>query len=151
MFLELAFRDAILIRSFVFLLGACFFSIFVMVTKTLPTGSGSLRLGKRGVIITLGIHLFIIFLCTVIFIFRVTTINNFVYNGIKKTAYIQNVIKEKEKLRFSYMYKIGEEIFFDSAEIYDKKEFSDFIIGAKIFILVDPNDIRKSLFSRLIR
>jgi hypothetical protein len=139
-------RDTILIYSFGFLLGACFFFVYVVITKTLPTGPGYLSLGKKGMIITLVIHGLIILLCTITLVFRVTFINNFIHNGIKTVACIQDVIKEKKKLRFFYTYKIGGEVFFDSAEIHVKKEYTDFITGAKVLIFVDPDDFRKSLF-----
>jgi hypothetical protein len=106
MFFVLAQKDLLLIAAFSTLCVIIFMIIFISITKILPTKTGYLELEKRGVIITLGIHIAIIICCLVIIIYRYTSINYFLNNGINIIAYIQEVDKRPRKLHFTYVYEI---------------------------------------------
>jgi hypothetical protein len=152
MFFELALQDRFLIMAFVTLLFSVFILIFVFVKKRLPTGRGYLDLGEKGFLITLGIHFVILLFCIGMTIYRSRSIIHFTNNGISITASIQKIIKKNNKeLHFSYTYEMEGKMYFGDTKVFRKKEFSFYIIGKKIYILVDPEDYKKSLFVRISR
>lgn len=84
-------------------------------------------------------------------IYRSRSIIHFTNNGISVTASIQKIIKKNEELHFSYTYEMEGKMYFGDTKVFRKKEFSFYIIGKKIYILVDPEDYKKSLFVRISR
>jgi hypothetical protein len=132
-----------------------FFLLFVIKLGTLPSGSGYFYLGKKGVLITSCIHGVVIILCIVILIIRTFFIRNYLVNGIEMTTFIKNVriigkTESKQRLEFSYDYMIDSKIYTGNAETGVKKEYFKFTSGAKILIIVDPENCSKSLFVQLL-
>jgi hypothetical protein len=124
--------------------------IVVIITKKLPTGPGALDLREKGMRIAVSLHLLIILFFMVVLIYRVCGITKFINNGIRSIGKIQEVEIKSETLQFNYSYRIGGDIFFGNTSIYNKAEFQNYTEGTEIFILVDPNDYRHSLFTKIV-
>ena len=152
MLIELLGRDYLSIYSFASLVVFIPILILVIMTKSLPTKTSSLKLGKIGLIITVTLHLLIIVTSLIILMNKIYFYSNYKNNGIMMTTSIddfsitKNRLTGRSNLKIFYKYNIENMVFLGESIIINEKEFEDYNINDKIIILIDSKDSKKSIF-----